>query len=552
MPGRKVVLLSIDPWKADFVGFRPFNYSVRRLQAALMVQRDLDVEVEVLDFRTDDADEIIAEIEKHDPDLLGASSYVWSLPTFYEVARRLKASHPDLCIVFGGPSARRSMLSLAPYRDGTSFIDALAVGDGEDTLCEIAALPAWNRQSLLGVPGLEVATPTGWRHTGERPKPDDLDRFSSPFQMGLAPKAVSAHLETFRGCPFSCAFCEWGVLGTVSPVFSRDYLVRELKAFAAADAVGVFLVDAGLNLNAKAFRNLKAAEEETGVLRDKLFNCEFYPSHATGEHIEFLSSLKLAEVGVGLQSYDPQVLKRLNRPFNPEKFGPVIDAVSRVSNVTIELIIGLPGDNPTSFRATLERAMQHECAILISHCLVLPDALMTRGDADFDLDYDPLTLKMRSCLGWSVDDLAREWDHLGEMAAKLGGAVTAGALCRFPGAEGKGQGAGPQRTRVQAARQVTAPTTPPAALPDTRLVQLQRRPGSLGGLPVHPPPAAPAAHAAGAPPLPPLPVAHGGLSGLAPHVVHCIQAMSGTLPANQCVPLQGPQLQSVQPCAPTN
>lgn len=455
MDGRNVCLLSINPWTADSAEFRPFNYSIRRIQAALLDEersaRDggtggaTGTHVKVLDFRTDDVEAIVADVEQHDPDVIGASTYVWSLPTFFEVARRLKARRPDRCIVFGGPSARPAMLDLLPFRDGATFVDALVIGDGEDAMVEILRLPRRDSDALAGIPGLGVPANGGWRTTASRPKPEQLDRLASPFQRGLAPRGVTAHLETFRGCPFSCAFCEWGVLGTVSPVFSKEYLVEELRAFRAADSVGVFLVDAGLNLNARAFRNLKAAEEETGVLRDRIFNCEFYPSHATPEHLEFLGHLRLAEVGLGLQSYDPEVLKRLNRPFNPQKFEHVIDEVSRVANVTIELIIGLPGDNPRSFRSTVERARRHDCAILVSHCLVLPDALMTRGAPDFALDYDPVTLKMRSCLGWSADDLAREWDYLGDAAARVGGAITAGSLCRFPGAAGKGQGAGPQR-----------------------------------------------------------------------------------------------------------
>ena len=478
MAHRRISLLSIDPWTAEFPSFRPFNYSIRRIQAALVSDvSSMNVEVVVHDFRTDSVEAIVEAIEHDDPDLVGASTYVWSLPTFFQVARQLKSRRPDRCVVFGGPSARPSMFSLPPFRDGAAFVDALVLGDGEDTIREIAALTHLDHAGLMGIAGLSVPDGAGWRNTPERPKPMDLDRLASPFQLGLAPSGMTGHLETFRGCPFSCAFCEWGVLGTTSPVFSKEYLSRELRAIRGAKAVGVFLVDAGLNLNARAFRSLRAAEEETGILREKIFNCEFYPSHATDEHLEFLAALPFAEVGVGLQSYDSDVLKRLDRPFHPGKFEHVIDAVSRVSNVTIELIVGLPGDDPKSFRDTLERARRHDCAILVSHCLVLPDALMTRGAPDFALDFNPVTLKMRSCLGWSEDDLERTWGYLGELAGRLGGAVTAGSLCRFPGAAGKGQGAGPQR--ILAEREGRGGVLPlDAALPDAGLVQVRRRPSA--------------------------------------------------------------------------
>ncbi len=50
-------------------------------------------------------------------------------------------------------------------------------------------------------------------------------------------------------------------------ILSEDYLTRELEALAAHDAPAVFNVDAGLNLNAQAFRNLVAAEKKVGFLK---------------------------------------------------------------------------------------------------------------------------------------------------------------------------------------------------------------------------------------------------------------------------------------------
>ena len=43
--------------------------------------------------------------------------------------------------------------------------------------------------------------------------------------------------------------------------------MREFEAFEQQDASAVFLVDAGLNLNKKAFNNLRQAETETGYLK---------------------------------------------------------------------------------------------------------------------------------------------------------------------------------------------------------------------------------------------------------------------------------------------
>ena len=61
----------------------------------------------------------------------------------------------------------------------------------------------------------------------------------------------------------------------------------------AADVPAVFLVDAGLNLNAKAFDNLAEAEKRTGFLQNAAFWCEVYPSLVNEKQIDFLSSILL-------------------------------------------------------------------------------------------------------------------------------------------------------------------------------------------------------------------------------------------------------------------
>ena len=90
---RRVALVCIDPWTAGH-DLRPFNYGVRKIQAAVLAAPGLDAEVHLVESTSRDADEITERIEAIDPDVVGASAYVWSLPTFFEAARRLKKSRP--------------------------------------------------------------------------------------------------------------------------------------------------------------------------------------------------------------------------------------------------------------------------------------------------------------------------------------------------------------------------------------------------------------------------------------------------------------------------
>ena len=79
--------------------------------------------------------------------------------------------------------------------------------------------------------------------------------------------------------------------------------------------------------------------------------------------------------------------------------------LSSVAHTTAGLILGLPGDSPASFRDTLRRALELPCRIRVYLCLVLPDAFLTRAPPEYAIDFDPITLQMRSCLGWSEAEL---------------------------------------------------------------------------------------------------------------------------------------------------
>ena len=61
------------------------------------------------------------------------------------------------------------------------------------------------------------------------------------------------------------------------------------------------------------------------------------------------------------------------------------------------------------------------CALRVYHCVVLPSALMVRSPPEHQLVYDPVSLKLHSCLGWPADALAREVEFLTGQAKKSGG-----------------------------------------------------------------------------------------------------------------------------------
>ncbi len=393
--------------------FYSFSYGIEKLRAAILSAPDLaDTEVMLLDLRSDDPEHFMAALEEFQPTLVGLSTYIWSLSLFDRLTERLRARFPDIPIVAGGPAARRSVFDLPTYHGLRDRLDAVVPGEGEEVIRAIVRhhhAPDWKRR----VGGLEIPTRGLWRTTDtvERPVIDD---YPSPYQLGLGPLAKTGYIETFRGCPIHCAFCQWGEQKS-DRVHSADYLQRHLEGLRDADVPNVFFLDAAFNLSPRAFRALVAAEKESQVLRDKTVHGHLYPTYLEAHHLAFFDTLNQVQASVGIQSFDADVLKRLGRPFDLKKFEKVLDRMRGHLDFDVELILGLPGDNPDSFKRTVEKSFELGDTVKAFKCIVLPDALLERVDA-LSIDYDPDTFVIRSCDGWSAKDLDETWAWLYAMA----------------------------------------------------------------------------------------------------------------------------------------
>jgi hypothetical protein len=420
----RIALLAMEPNMPDGGG-APFSYEIRRVEASLLADPGLaDVKVRVIDSQAKDVDAWLAEVEAFDAELVGFAAHVWSFPTFVEVARRLKRARPERTLVFSGPTARPAMFTLAPWRDASANIDALVHGS-ELTFRDLVRLADRSPAALQALPGLHVPTEDGWASTGEAPAVE-LDALPSPIRMGLMPMDRTVPLEICR-VPSASLACRSSSGG----VFSEEYIASELRAMLAAKAPAAQIVEATLNVSARAFRNLVAAERQVGFFQQAALFASIDPENVQDEHIEFLKSVSRVYLDARLSplKYAPD---ETPRPFRESRFAKVIEELSKFTEIEVEILLGLPGDSPVVFRRTLERARELPCKVRIFHCLVLPDDLMTRAPASFEMRFDPSTLMMRSCLGWSEEALSRERSRLIEMAYREGGEITPD-MWSFPG-----------------------------------------------------------------------------------------------------------------------
>ena len=420
--GRRVALLARYPQHDPAMPQRIPNLGLRMVEASLRAADLPGLEVKVWDLEPTgpDAALVASEVIAFDPDVVGFSVYLWSFPFFLAVAALVKADDPRRLVVFGGPSARPVMLDHPPHEVIAAAVDVLVINEGEDAFRELVDFTDRSAATLLRLPGLALRVDGKWRETMARPL-GDLNLLPSPYAMRLMKPGGIGIMQSYRGCPFSCTFCEWGTLESPKRVRSVESLDAEFEAMADLGLRATLLADAGLNLNSGAFRNLSEAAERTGFLDGRGLICEVYPATVRQEHLDFLRAVGAPHVGVGLQSFDPEVLAHVERKYDEARFEETLHRLTEVANVAVEIIMGLPGDDPDRFQRNFERARRLPCALRVYYCVVLPSALMVRSPPNYALAYDPVSLKMRSCLGWpegAIDAAAR---FLSRETARAGG-----------------------------------------------------------------------------------------------------------------------------------
>jgi radical SAM superfamily enzyme YgiQ (UPF0313 family) len=415
MAERRVALVAVDArWRDPNGTFFSFSYGIEKLRASILSAPDLrDVEVLLLDLPSDDPEAFFERLREFRPTLVGLSTFVWSLRVHDGLTQRLRRHFQDVVLVAGGPAARRSVFDLPPYHALRDRLDAVVSGEGEQVIRELVRHhlePDWRTR----VRGLDIPARGLWRSSGVAERPV-LDAYPSPYQLDLAPLHKTGFIETFRGCPIHCAFCQWGEQKS-DRVHGAEYLKTHLEGLQRAQVPNVFFLDAAFNLSPRAFRALVAAEAEVGVLANSVIHGHLYPTYLEEHHLAFFDQVKQVQASVGIQSFDEDVLNRLGRPFDVARFERVLARMRGRLDCDIELIFGLPGDNPASFRRTVERSLTLGNAVKAFKCLVLPDALLERAE-ELSIEYDPLTFQILSCEGWTARDLAREWEWLYELAA---------------------------------------------------------------------------------------------------------------------------------------
>ena len=258
-------------------------------------------------------------------------------------------------MVFGGPHAtHRAREILAANR----AVDAVVLGEGEETFLELAGYLAAGNTSLENIRGLALRRGNDVLLTPSREPLADLDNLPLPAayydnSFAVDPRRQLEFIITSRGCPAACRFCSsprfWGkTLRFRSPQSIVDEIrfIRDkygLLYFSMRD--DTFTAD---RERVMAFCRL--------LLREKIYilwNCQSRVNAVDAEMLLMMKRAGCECVQFGVESGSRSVLKELGKSITPEQVKAAALAVRQAGiNLSIYLITGVPGETEEDLKAT--------------------------------------------------------------------------------------------------------------------------------------------------------------------------------------------------------
>lgn len=381
------------------------------------------------------------------PAVLLFSDYTWNSQEHLSMSAVAKSIAPRCITIHGGPDVPKYEDDAREFFSDNPSVDVAVRGEGEQTFVELLAAlrGGWDAgddggpdlSALADVAGLTYRTFDGVRRTADRDRITDLDTLPSPYLSGHfddidRPAIRYVTLETNRGCPYGCAFCDWGS-ATVSRI--RKFDLGRVKAemqWAAERGVGVFgIADANFGM---LDRDVEIAEwvielnRRYGVPHDFPVN---YAKNKVGNLLQIVRMLTdagiVTEGLVSVQTMDAAVLKTIRRSNIKLERYAALAGEFRAADLPMytDVMLGLPGSTIDSLRRDLQATVDRDTQIKLHPTQLLVNSPM--NDPGYRAEHGIVArpgLLVEECDTFTADDWAemmriRQFHYLAERRGVL-------------------------------------------------------------------------------------------------------------------------------------
>lgn len=338
--------------------------------------------------------ELMTQFPKQ-PGVYLMSSYVWNHQVNCDFAQRLKQRSPGSLIVVGGPHIPRDPKACEKYLAEHPYVDVAVRHEGEVTLAEILRHIGQSgvdpsdllRVDLSTVEGLTFRQKGSFVRTPDRARFLDLGIYPSPYTTGEFDHWVDDKsylpVETNRGCPYGCTFCDWGAATLAKIARLSDERVFGEVEFAAKHRIQVIgFCDANFGIlprDVDIARHIVAMKEKYGYPREVGYTNAKTASPRLTEIIKVLSDAGLISSGqISMQTTDDQILENVQRAnIKMSEYRKMITFFHKEDIPAVsDIMLGLPGQTFETCKKDLQFCFDHKVTAMLFATSVMPNAPM--------------------------------------------------------------------------------------------------------------------------------------------------------------------------------
>jgi radical SAM superfamily enzyme YgiQ (UPF0313 family) len=307
-----------------------------------------------------DIKKIHGKIRQICPQLVGFSAVTDQFKYVEQFASKIKAVKPEIVTICGGihPTLAPESLGDAPH------IDFLIRGEGEHALADLVTCLG-NGKSPVNIENLVWKNQRGIQVNTLRPLIAELDAIPPPLRKGFEDVHDDGiHREAYfnfsRGCPFECTYCSNKALkdlysGKYVRFRSVDSALREIEDVLRThpDINCLRFEDDVLTINRKWLTEFLTTYRKNLALP---FSCNVRVDCCPEDILQQMAESGCFLVSAGIESGDEKIrFETLRRKIEDEQIIDFFDRAHALGLQTASFnMIGIPGENPTSFGKTID------------------------------------------------------------------------------------------------------------------------------------------------------------------------------------------------------
>ena len=284
------------------------------------------------------------------PDVISFTCYIWNFEKTLKLCEMIREKS-DSKIILGGPEVSyRAKDVLSNHQ----YVDYIVSGEGEEIFPELI-YKLYNSSDISDIPSLsyrdgdEIIYHPEKEHEGTPPSP-----YCEEFFQNL--KGRISYIETSRGCPYRCAFCLSG-RGSKLRFFDINQVKSDIIRLSNSGTKTIKFVDRTFNASeSRANEIISFILDNYGenIPENICFHFEIAGDILKKSTLELLKKAPdgLFQLEIGMQSFNEDTLKAINRKTNTDKLIENIKLLKSFGNmhIHIDLIVGLTGEDFESFK----------------------------------------------------------------------------------------------------------------------------------------------------------------------------------------------------------